>query len=146
MSNKHKFETIYEGENAIQQMIKNDNNCSAHFEYHNSLGNVELIVVTYNPKHKTFFFLHSLVAPTKKKALSEMYEHIYKLKYTLTKKDSPYFNYTITWYNSKDNKQHESSFYGENIQQVISKFYYGKHNKCKDTIYKIILNPANPEC
>ena len=104
MSSTRKFDTVYEGENAIQEMIKNDNNCSAHFEYNNRINDIELVVVTYNPKHKSFFFLHSLEAPTKKKALSLMYNHIYELKYTLTKQDSPYFNYTITWYSWKKQK------------------------------------------
>ena len=143
---KRKFDTVYEGENAIQEIIKNDNNCSAHFEYNNRINGVELIVVTYNPIHNSFFFLHSLEASTKKKALSLMYDHIYQLKYTLTKKDSPYLSYTITWYSSKKQKIINSSFYGENIQQIIGKFYYGKHNNCLDVIHKITLNPSNPEC
>ena len=27
------FNSVFEGENKIQNLIKNDNNCSAHFEY-----------------------------------------------------------------------------------------------------------------
>ena len=39
-----------------------------------------------------------------------------------------YLNYTIEWYNPDNSKIEYSSFYGENIQQVIYKFFYGKTN------------------
>ena len=52
-----------------------------------------------------------------------MYEHIHSLKQTLKKKDSPYLNYTIQWYNPKTLQVETSSFYGESIQQVLGKFF-----------------------
>ena len=71
------FHSIYEGEYAIQDLIKNDNNCSAHFNYsHHPPKGFELIVVTYNPKHKTSFFLHSLYGESKLKALSQTDENL----------------------------------------------------------------------
>ena len=56
------FNSVFEGENQIQNLIKNDNNCSAHFEYNKNLINniYELVVTTYNPKHKTSFLLHKI--------------------------------------------------------------------------------------
>lgn len=140
------FDTIYEGENAISDLIKNDNNCSAHFEYTRIIpDSFELTVVTYNPSHKNYFHLHTLIDKSKIDCLKKMYEHIHSLKKTLKKKDSPYLNYTIEWYNPKTSRVETSSFYGENIQKVLSKFFYGKHKK-NILIRKIILNPANPEC
>ena len=140
------FDSIYQGEYAIQNLIISDNNCSAHFTYNKfPLHGYELIIVTYNPKHKTSFFLHSLREKTKVKALEKMYEHIFNLKNALKKEDSPYLHYIVEWYNSKLLKRVRSSFYGKKIQDVISKFYYGKHNE-KDKailIYSIKLNNIN---
>ena len=138
------FYSIYEGEYAIQDLIKNDNNCSAHFSYsHHPPKGYELVVVTYNPKHKTSFFLHSLYGESKLKALELMYNHIYNLKNTLNKKESNYSNYTIEWYSEILKKRVSSTFYGRNIQEVISKFFYGKHGKDSEiTIYSIILTPS----
>ena len=38
-----KFTNIYEGEYAIQKLISNDNNCSAHFEYIEMMGPSSLL-------------------------------------------------------------------------------------------------------
>jgi len=139
------FNSIYAGEYAIQDMIKNDNNCSAHFEYSHLPGKgFELVVVTYNPKHETSFFLHSVDGKSKIDALQKMYEHIYNLKVTLKEANSGYVNYTIEWYNNSTSKRVKSSFYGKSLQEVIGKFFYGKHGKNAEiTIYSIVLNP-NP--
>ena len=55
------FENIYEAESAIQELIKNDNNCSAHFKYTSMSKEernillapnfVQQELVTYNPKY-----------------------------------------------------------------------------------------------
>ena len=135
------FDSVYQGEYAIQNLIKSDNNCSAHFTYNRYPGKgYELIVITYNPKHQTSFFLHSLEANTKVKALRIMYDHIHDLKNSLNKKDSPYLHYIVEWYNSKLSKRVTSSFYGTSIQNIINKFYHGKHNEKDILIYSIKLN------
>ena len=139
--NQYIFDSIYQGEYAIQNLIKADNNCSAHFTYNRYPGKgFELIVITYNPTHQTSFFLHSLMAETKVEALQNMYEHIHNLKHSLGKKDSPYLHYTVEWYNSKLNKKVTSSFYGTKIQDIINKFYYNRHNEKNIIIYSIKLN------
>ena len=142
--NVFKFDSIYEGECCISDFIKNDNNCSAHFEYDSNslLDKMKLNLVTYNPKHKSFFNLHTIHAKTKVECLENMYNHIYNLKKTLAQKNSPYLNYTIEWYNPKNSKVETSSFYGETIQEVIKKFYYGKTQDTTTTIYSIKLNPT----
>ena len=56
--NKIIFDSVYQGEYTIQNLIKSDNNCSAHFTYNTYPGRgFELIVMTYNPKHQTFHFV-----------------------------------------------------------------------------------------
>ena len=138
------FDNLYQGEYVIQNLIKTDNNCSAHFEYSRHPGRgIELVVNTYNPKHKTSFFLHSLYGESKVDALEKMYEYIFYLKESLKKEDSQYFNYTVEWYNPKLNRKEKSTFCGKNIQEIVNKFFYGKHRKeDKITIYSIILNPS----
>jgi len=135
------FDCVYQGEYTIQNLIKSDNNCSAHFTYNRYPGKgFELIVMTYNPKHQTSFFLHSLEAKTKVEALAKMYDHIFNLKESFKKDDSPYLNYIVEWYNDKLGKRATSNFYGKKIQDVINKFYYGKHDKKDALIYSIKLN------
>jgi len=147
MNNTINFKNMYEGEHTIQKLIKSDNNCSAHFEYSNiTLKGIELTVITYNPSHKTSFFLHSLYGKNKIEVLEKMYKHIYELKTTLKKKESPYLNYLIEWYNPKEKEKVTSSFYGENIQQVLKKFYYGKYKENNIIIYNMKLIPSNPSC
>ena len=140
-STDYKFQSVYEGEYGIQNLIKSDNNCSAHFTYSRHPGRgFELVIVTYNPNHKTSFFLHSLYGDTKIDALQKMYEHIFNLKNTLKDKDSNYLNYIVEWYNPKQKRKETSSFYGISIQDVIHKFYYDKHTKTDILIYSIKLN------
>ena len=138
-----KFDSIYAGEYTVLELIKNDSNCSAHFKYsHHPPNGYELVVVTYNPIHKTSFFLHSLYGKTKIEALENMYIHVFNLKETLKKPNSMYLNYTIEWYNDTIKKRVKSSFYGKSLHEVISKFFYGKHEKeSQITIYSVVLNP-----
>ena len=136
------FENVYEAEHAIQELIKNDNNCSAHFEYEIlNFRRLKLNLITYNPKHNTHFLLFSIIENTEDKLelIKQMYEHVYTLRTTLAEKDSPYVSYTIEWYCDKTQKRIKSSFYGETIEQVLIKFNYN-HDKPL-TIYSMQLNP-----
>jgi hypothetical protein len=149
------FETIYEVEHAIQELINKDNNCSAHFKYTRRAGRVEnrncknailapsvvtVDLVTYNPKHKTHFLLHSMTAATDISATNALYTHIYNLKKTLEKGDSGYVNYTIEWSDKNGGKTQYSSFYGTDLEDVVRKFFYGKSKKSLN-IFNIKLNP-----
>lgn len=136
------FENIYEVEYSIQELIKNDSNCSAHFEYiEKNFKQLKMNLITYNPKHKTHFLLFSIMGESIKKLelVTQMYEHVYTLKTTLAEKNSPYVSYTIEWYCDKTKKRETSCFYGENIEQVLIKFNYN-HDKPL-TIYSMNLNP-----
>ena len=145
------FENIYEAEHAIQELIKNDNNCSAHFAKTHLCNNnknaittptsVKLDLITYNPEHKTPFLLHSISAHTELAAVNAMYTHIYKLKNTLASPESGYVNYTIEWGDKKDGVARFSSFYGSDVEDIVKKFYYGKSKKSLN-IFNIKLNPV----
>lgn len=145
MTDKVKFKNVYEAENTIQELIKNDNNCSAHFRYTRwgSNGKNKLSIVTYNPKSETSFLLHSIeLANNEDVEIYEyMYDHIINLKKTLEKKESPYIHYKISWWNNVINKTEMSFFYGENIEQILRKFYYEKSKNI--TIYSMQLMPQS---
>ena len=134
------FENVYEAEYAIQELIKNDYNCSAHFEYEkcHRFKRLKLNLITYNPIHKTPFLLFSILRTDQNKLeiITKMYEHVYTLKTTLSEKDSQYISYTIEWYCYKTKERVKTSFHGENIEQVLLKF---NHDKPK-TIYSMVLN------
>jgi len=136
--NNVKFKSVYEGEYMIQNLISNDNNCSAHFEY-NYGRYVILKLLTYNPNHKSHFLLHSIEGDNNIDCLEKMYDHIFTLKTTLKKKDNPYVIYSIDWFCPDTKKIVTSSFYGDTIEQVLMKFNYGKQKKL--VIYNMKLVP-----
>ena len=137
--NNIKFKTVYEGEYMIQKLISNDNNCSAHFEYNYGGRYVTLKLLTYNPNHKSHFLLHSIEGDDNIDSLGKMYDHIFTLKTTLKKKDNPYIIYSIDWFCPDTKKIVTSSFYGDTIEQVLTKFNYGKQKKL--VIYNMKLVP-----
>lgn len=61
----------YKLENEISEIIRADNNCSCHFEWDYSRQwcdisqqlkpHAKLSLITYNPSHKGFFLLHSVI-------------------------------------------------------------------------------------
>ena len=145
MTDKVKFKNVYEAENAIQELIKNDNNCSAHFRYERwrSNGKNKLSIITYNPKTEASFLLHSIELANNDdiKIYEFMYEHIVNLKKTLKEKDSPYIHYKINWWNTITSKSETSFFYGENIEHILRKFYYEKSKIT--TIFSMQLMPQS---
>ena len=54
--------------------------------------------------------------------------NIYNLKNVLAAKESPLLNYTVNWYNRSTETKINSHFYGQNIQEVVHKFFFGKSN------------------
>lgn len=148
------YTNIYEAEAAISKIIEKDNNCTAHFEYKEKVLNgitlnsglyptknfIVLNLLTFNPIHKAAFLLHSLQAKDKLSCLNAMYKYLYELKNVLAKKDTPLLNYTVSWFNKAQEKKIDSHFYGQNIQEVVHKFFFGKSND-NIIIYAIKLNP-----
>ena len=135
------FKNHYEGELAIGELIKKDNNCSAHFDYKFVEG-AELDLVTYNPKSSTFFLLHNTKGNSKLDVITKMYNYLFTLKVSLKTKENSLNSYTIDWYNSVEEKQFKSFFYGESVDSVLKKFNYGKTLESY-IIYNIRLNPKS---
>ena len=68
-----------------------------------------------------------------------MYNYVYKLKETLSSEDK---SYTVEWYAKSKEKSYKSYFSGNNMLEILQKFYYGKHEKSL-IIYSIKLNPIS---
>ena len=128
------YNSIYEYENSIRSLIKKDNKCSAHFNTEfTEMGGWQLNLLTYNPKHKKGFLLHSIpieeYEPSQQVPLDvykEMYNYVYNLKEMLKKEDTPYMTYKVTWWSRDENKTNISYFDGIGFTDIMRKFYYGK--------------------
>ena len=133
------FKNIFETEREINRLIEKDNNCSAHFDYKKIAGNYQVDLITYNPVHKTHFLLHKLIADDKISAINEMYDYVYNLKESMKQNNKMYLNYTIEWFNRNEEKKYISNFYGKDMDEIMTKFYYCK-SRDSIIIYNISLN------
>ena len=124
-------------ENQISEIIKKDNNCSAHFQWSQSYNNLILDVITFNPEHNNYFLLHTVSKPNTdinpyEKILDEMIEYIKEQKQS-------YLNYSVEWnYKNSTETAKRSYFSGKNIQEILQKFYYQKDSS-NIVIYNIIM-------
>ena len=139
-----KFKNIYEGEYMISELIKGDNGCYTNFDYdsvYQGGTNTTLKVITYNPIHKTHFLLHQIDGIDALDTLHKMYDHIYNIKELLQQKsNTKYASYTVEWWHVDKQGINRSYFYGQNIEEVMRKFYYRKRKEAY-TILSIRLNP-----
>jgi len=149
---KVSFDSIYEGEYMISELIKGNGGCYTHFNYEKQITTRRLptpqfllSVVTYNPIHKTHFLLHELTAEDKISCLQNMYDHIYGIKNLIENKECKSSTgeicYTIMWMEAGKRGTNTSFFYGKNLEEIIKKFYYGK---CANS-YSIINLHLNAE-
>lgn len=139
-----KFKNIYEGEYMISELIKGDNGCYTNFAYdsvYQGGTNTTLKVITYNPVHKTHFLLHQIDGVDALDTLHKMYDHIYNIKELLQQKsNTKYKSYTVEWWHVDKQGINRSYFYGQNIEEVMRKFYYRKRKEAY-TILSVRLNP-----
>ena len=133
-----KFKNIYEGEYMISELIKCDNGCYTNFDYdsvYQGGTNTNLKVITYNPIHKTHFLLHQINGIDALDTLHKMYEHLYNIK-----DNANYVSYVVEWLYKDIMNINRSLFYGENMDEIMKKFYYRKR-KDDYTMLSIRLNP-----
>jgi len=139
-----KFKNIYEGEYMISELIKGDGGCYTNFDYdsvYQGGTNTCLKVITYNPIHKTHFLLHQIDGNDALDTLHKMYDHIYNIKELLQQKsNTKYASYTVEWWHVDKQGINHSYFYGQNIEEVMKKFYYRKRRD-DYTILSVRLNP-----
>jgi len=123
-------------ENKISSIIREDNNCSTHFEYQKvDKEKVEVLIITYNPIHKQKFVLKQFVTGDVEEGLADVLEYLEENRHIKN-------SYTVVWLKKGENKTQVSYFSGKNMMEVLQKFY---HQKDKDDyiIYEIKLNPES---
>ena len=140
-----KFKNIYQGEYMISELIKRNGGCYSNFDYdslYQGGTNISLKVITYNPIHKTHFLLHQIDGINALDTLHKMYDHLYNIKELLQQKtNTKYASYTVEWWYVDKPGINHSYFYGQNIEEVMKKFYYRKRRED----YNILSVRLNPE-
>lgn len=135
-------ENKYLLEHKISQLILNDNKCSTHFEYIQPCyqqSNNKLNIVTYNHTHNQHFLLCSASGNSFLECLKSAYEYISKI----CRKEIELNSYTVSWASKIEGSHSRNSyFYGENIFEVLKKFYFDK-NEADFIIHSILLNPIS---
>ena len=133
----------------IQTLLKKENDVSCHFITEGD----KIHLLTYNPIHGETFLLHteniiySTIGETIWWPVLGTYEKLLRFIKELVGviPTAPDFKliantYTLTWVN-KDGISTKSYFSGNNVYEVLDKFYYGK-NKLSYNILEIKLNPS----
>jgi hypothetical protein len=114
----------------------NSNRCDAEFVYSPGDNNgIELFVITHNPIHKTPFLFSKSWGTTEENALVNL---IQQLNHPKKKEEN---TFTVTWEKIGESTQN-SYFVGNNIYEVLDKFYHGKNPK-EYIIFNIKLNPIS---
>tara|TARA_B100000674_G_scaffold496814_2_gene528250 strand:+ start:2032 stop:2460 length:429 start_codon:yes stop_codon:yes gene_type:complete len=123
----------FQYENEIRNLIHNDNNCSAHFEWNKKKfqNNIDLRLelITYNPKYSVHFLLHSIEHHVTKSLLVDSdYTNILEQMYQYIRcPKKRRCNYLVKWAHKSDNSLLNCShFQGNHIREIVDKIYYGK--------------------
>ena len=132
-------ETRFSLEHEICELIKKDNNSSAHFIWSHTENSIQCRVVTLNPRHNTHFLLceqHVTFNPeqlselttTKESYINSLYLSILRtIKKNLVHKNETLINYMIEWnYKHSSDNAITSYFSGVDLQEVTDKFYFEK--------------------
>jgi hypothetical protein len=133
----------------IFRLIHPKNGVSVHFKFEPYNG---LDLVTYNEKNDEFFLLKHLNVNTsrigKPEQEYEMYleilTYVEKLVTSIEEKkgnEQIGYSHTVQW--KRENGPYQTSyFYGNNMEEVVKKFYYGKQGvEHLFTIFEIKMNP-----
>ena len=132
----------YQLENSISELIFKDNKCSTHFEYIQPCyqqSGYKLNIITFNQQHNQHFLLRSTEGESFLECLEKAYQYVNKV----CKKEVKINSYTVSWVSNDDNVNTTNSyFYGDNIEEVLEKFYFNK-KKEDFIIHSINLNPIS---
>lgn len=104
-----------------------------HFEYRRDQERTVLNLITSNPRHNQSFLYHSESGFGEMDVLNKMLDYV-------TDNRKSKHSYTIQWSLSDGSELHTSYFRGQNVYEVLDKFYYGKDIN-STIIFSISLNP-----
>ena len=96
---------------------------------------IKLSLVTINPKHEQSFLYHSSKGIDKVDALKKMMEYVLQHRKTEN-------SYTLQWIKDGDSELHTSYFRGNNLYEVLDKFYYGR-DIASYKVFSVYLNPVS---
>lgn len=139
--------TLYEYENMIRKLVKEDNKSSVHFSWDRMEDYWMFNLATWNPKHKSAFLLHTVTCEMFRdiNAWKDMYEYVVNLKNVMSSKvpqsEYPEQHYHVTWHDTEKGKNISSFFWGRNLGEILRKFYFDKGEET--VIYNMKLMPAS---
>lgn len=113
-------ELRYKLEHQIQTLVRNDNDCSVHFEFDESDFVKVVSAFTFNPRINETFLLKTGTGTTVEEALNVILNH---LKF-LTEKTP----YSVEWVKLGESadQRHISYFYCHDMLEVMQTFYKDK--------------------
>lgn len=120
----------------IQQEIENYiglGSGSVIFDFKEDGPNVNLHVITVNPKHNQSFLFHHTHGTDKVDALEKMLNYVKNYK----QKES---SYTIQWSTKNEDILHTSYFSAKNVMGALDKLFYDRDPN-SIVIFSINLNP-----
>ncbi|MBI1305029.1 MAG: hypothetical protein GC181_00275 [Bacteroidetes bacterium] len=123
----------------IQEILRNDNGVSCHFDYHVNLlsedETVKLHLLTYNERHQEYMLLHVSRGASSIVCLKRMLEYITSGHETSTK-----YSFTIQWKKKSETQSHTSYFWGSSEEEVTRKFLHEKNPD--DYTFSVTRNPV----
>jgi hypothetical protein len=94
---------------------------------------MELRVITVNPRHRQSFLFHSVIARDKVEALEQMVDYLKNYK----SKES---TFTIQWRIKGEDVLNTSYFSAKNVLAALDKLYFDRDPN-SITVFSVILNP-----
>jgi hypothetical protein len=124
-------------EEQIRELVNKDNMSDVQFVYTRDGEKWSVNVFTVNPSNGETFLMKSEPSngANYELALERVLDYVIKHK-----KDSS--SYTVEWTKKGENGYNTSYFYCTSMYDVLHKFYEGKDNPDKYTIFSIKLNSA----
>ena len=94
---------------------------------------IDLYLITVNPRHNQSFLFHHCTGTDKLDALKTMLEYVRTYK----ERDS---SYTIQWSARGENQLQTSYFTAKNVLEALDKLFYDRDPN-SITVFSVILNP-----
>jgi len=124
-------------EEQIRELVNKDNKNGVQFVYNKDADKSWVDVFTVNPSNGETFLMKSEPSngSNYELALERVLDYVVKHK-------KEYSSYTVEWTKKGENGYNTSHFYCSGMYDVLHKFYEGKDNQEKYTIFSIKLNPS----
>ncbi len=105
------------------------------FEYRKKDNQVQLDLITINPRHNQSFLFHSETGYDKVSVLNKMLDYVTNYKENEG-------SYTLQWRIRGEKELHTSYFRARNMYDALDKLYYGRDMNTI-TVFSLTLNPLS---